>query len=281
MNNLLVKEVEFQGANLKACQNDENKKIYVGVSWVCNGLGLTKSQKDTQVQKVQNDLVLKMGCLKFQAGVFDNDNEVVALDIEYLPLWLAKITITPKMQNEQVELVDKLVEYQLKAKDVLANAFIHNLPQMGYEDLLIQHLMQMKEVRLKQEQQDSEIKLLQDKQSKQDNKVATILDYATHVPDFKTIQNAINKYARLRGKSQFEVRGEVYKKVNDVYGIDLTKRVNNVHKKLQDERASNGKNQYTSGTLNQKYNKMDVIKEEKLEKEVIQILMDMTAELNK
>lgn len=124
MGTLIRKKVDFNGDNLVAVKNNETNVIYVGVSYICKGIGLNKSQKDTQVQNVQSDLVLNKGCLKFQAGVLSNNNEAIGIDINYLPLWLAKISITPKMQDEQPEVVEKLVQYQLKAKDVLANAFI-------------------------------------------------------------------------------------------------------------------------------------------------------------
>jgi phage antirepressor YoqD-like protein len=136
MNELVVKEVSFNGDSLLAVQSNENGKIYVGVSWVCNGIGLDKNSKDRQVKNIQSDIVLNKGCVKFDAGVFDKNNTTLALEINYLPLWLAKISITPSMieeSNEQKEengedfvtIVDKLINYQLKAKDVLAKAFIN------------------------------------------------------------------------------------------------------------------------------------------------------------
>lgn len=125
-NELVTKEVRFNGDVLMVAQDNESKKIYVGVSWICSGIGLSKSQKDTQVQKLQSDIVLKMGCLKFQAGVFDLNNETLAVELEYLPLWLAKINITPSMIKESPDVANKLIQYQLKAKDALAREFIHN-----------------------------------------------------------------------------------------------------------------------------------------------------------
>ncbi|WP_051560405.1 ORF6C domain-containing protein [Clostridium beijerinckii] len=124
MNNLLIKSVEFFGDSLVAVKDEATGKIFTGVSYICKGIGLSKSQKDTQVQNIQNDLVLNKGCLKFQAGVIDPNNEVLGIELDFLPLWLAKISITPKMQEEQPEVAEKLVNYQLRAKDVLAKAFI-------------------------------------------------------------------------------------------------------------------------------------------------------------
>ena len=41
-----------------------------------------------------------------------------------VPLWLAKISITPTLRENNPELVEKLVNYQLKVKDILVAAFL-------------------------------------------------------------------------------------------------------------------------------------------------------------
>ena len=123
MNDLVVKNVPFLGTVLLAAQ-DADGNIFAGVSCICNGIGLSKSQKDTQIQNVQHDEVLKQGCLKFQAGVLDPNNPTVALKSDYVPLWLAKISITPSMKEKNPEVAETLMQYQLRAKDVLAEAFI-------------------------------------------------------------------------------------------------------------------------------------------------------------
>ncbi|WP_432354701.1 phage antirepressor N-terminal domain-containing protein [Anaerotruncus rubiinfantis] len=122
-NELVVKPVNFLGDTLMAAQDAEGN-IWVGVSWMCNGIGLNKNEKDRQVKNVQADSVLKEGCRKFDAGVFDPNNITVALRLEFVPLWLAKISITPTMKIENPELAEHLKQYQLKAKDVLAAAFL-------------------------------------------------------------------------------------------------------------------------------------------------------------
>jgi phage antirepressor YoqD-like protein len=169
---LTVKEVNFNGAELLAAQHN-NGKIYVGVSWICQGIGFDKSQKDAQVQKVQSDLVLSRGCLKFQAGVFDPNNDVLAIELDYLPLWLAKISITPSMQTKHPELVDKLIEYQFKAKDVLSKAFIQETQvnslvedyiSMSEEDRAIAYFSERKQ----KKQLEDQLKLVEPKVKKYD-----------------------------------------------------------------------------------------------------------------
>lgn len=123
MNDLTVKNVNLFGDTVVAAQDKEGN-IWAGVRWFCNGLGLSRGQINNEANKIQNDLTLSRGCTKFSAGVFDPNNEALALKLDYIPLWLAKITITPSMQKNNPELTEKLVKYQLQAKDVLAEAFL-------------------------------------------------------------------------------------------------------------------------------------------------------------
>lgn len=123
-NDLLTKSVDFLGDEIMCVKDESTGKIYVGVRWICNGIGFARGQINNEVLRVQSDIVLKRGCMKFRAGVFDENNDTVSIELDYLPLWLAKISITPKMQSENKELTIKLVNYQLKAKEVLSHAFI-------------------------------------------------------------------------------------------------------------------------------------------------------------
>lgn len=127
MSDLMVKPVDVLGDTIMAAK-DEKDVIWVGINYFCQGLNMEKKQRDYQVEKVKADKTLKRGCRKFPAGVFDTANEVYALRLDFIPMWLAKITITKKMEENHPELADKLLEYQLKAKDILAEAF---MPKKG------------------------------------------------------------------------------------------------------------------------------------------------------
>ncbi|MEK4121960.1 phage antirepressor N-terminal domain-containing protein [Lysinibacillus sp. FSL K6-0102] len=97
MNNLVVKEVDFNGDTLMACEKDE--KIYVGVKWVCQGIGLSEGQIKSERKKIQEDIVLKQGGRNFVLPTNSGKQDVLCIELEFLPLWLAKISITPKMQK--------------------------------------------------------------------------------------------------------------------------------------------------------------------------------------
>ncbi len=125
MNELAIKDVQFNGATLRAAQDTENI-IWVGVAWVCQGLGLKEGRIKYERKKMQEDLVLSQGTKFYPLGTDDANSDVLCLKLDFLPLWLAKISITPTMKKETPQLVENLIEYQLKAKDVLAEAFLYN-----------------------------------------------------------------------------------------------------------------------------------------------------------
>lgn len=123
MNGLVVKDIEFNGAILRAAQ-DAVGKIWVGVRWICQGMGFDENRIDNERKKMQKDIVVSKGVKFYSLGQDRAKSDVLCIDLDYLPLWLAKISITPTMQKENPDLVQKLITYQLKAKDVLAEAFL-------------------------------------------------------------------------------------------------------------------------------------------------------------
>lgn len=97
---------------------DKDGIIWAGINFFCRGLGMSKRQRDFQVEKVKTDKALSRGCTLLRAGVLDPANEVYALKLDFVPIWLSKITITKKMEEETPELAEKLLQYQLKANPV-------------------------------------------------------------------------------------------------------------------------------------------------------------------
>lgn len=128
MESLVTKDVNFNGDLLKVAQDSEGK-IWVGIKWVCKGIGLTVDQTKAQKKKIAEDIVLSKGGTYLTLPTNGGEQEVACLQLDYLPLWLAKISITPKMKSLMPETVDKLIYYQLKAKDVLAEAFFSKKTQ--------------------------------------------------------------------------------------------------------------------------------------------------------
>lgn len=131
---LVVKEVDFMGDTLMAAKDREGK-IWAGVKWFCEGLGLSENQIRRERKRVQSDMVISKGVRNLTLPTNSGVQDVLCLRNDFIPLWLAKINITQSMQENNPELVEKLTAYQLKAKDVLAEAFLpqYRAAEKGYE----------------------------------------------------------------------------------------------------------------------------------------------------
>ena len=123
MQDLIVKNVDVMGDSIKAAK-DAAGNIWVGVRWVCDALDMTEGQMKRQVKNIKKDMVFGEGGsnqipLPTNSGV----QEVFCIRNDFVPLWLAKIQITEKTREERPEFARKLMQYQLRAKDILADAF--------------------------------------------------------------------------------------------------------------------------------------------------------------
>ena len=140
MNELEIKRVPFLGAELMAAR-DESGQIWAGVRWMCDGLGLSKGQMQNERSRIRGDKVLSQGERNLVLPTRGGNQETLCLKLDFVPLWLAKISITPTMESDNPELADRLEQYQLRAKDVLAAAFlptVHKEPRSAMEMLRLQ-----------------------------------------------------------------------------------------------------------------------------------------------
>lgn len=189
MNGLTVRDIEFNGATIKAAQ-DINNIIWVGVKWICDGIGLSEGQIKNERKRLMEDLVLSKGGRNFVLPTNGGNQEVLCIELDYLPLWLAKISITPKMKENNPELVEKLITYQLKAKDVLAAAFLKKQePEMRPQSNILQlELPGMKDYTESFRVLNEKI----DKQYSDMGKLANIiLDLKSEIEMLKTIKNPV------------------------------------------------------------------------------------------
>lgn len=213
------KMVPFNGIELLAIKTNDGK-IHAGVKWVCQGLGLSEGQTKAERKKFQQDLVLSKGGRNFILPTKGGKQEVLCVELGFLPLWLAKITLTPSMQRERPWTVQRLVDFQLRAKDVLEEAFL-NKPK-SIEDLIIMQAQSMKDVKQRLEnveKQQENIKEIISLNPNEWRKKTTIL---------------LNKIAVVRGG--FEeyriVRNESYEKLEDRAHCRLERRLTNRRREM-------------------------------------------------
>lgn len=128
MEEMIVKNVDVMGDFITAAK-DHDGNVWVGVRWVCDALDMTEGQMKRQIKNIKKDMVFgEGGSNQIPLPTGQGTQEVFCIRNDFVPLWLAKISITQKTREERPEFSKKLLEYQLKAKDILAEAF---MPKKG------------------------------------------------------------------------------------------------------------------------------------------------------
>lgn len=264
MNNLIVKNVPFCGVELLAVQIKETGKIYVGINPILRDLGFDDKQIEYRRDRWVSDKTLKKGTQKF-SGTFlgsKTGKDIWCMDIKKLPLALAKLDITPKMEKEMPELSERLEEYQDKCADVLAEAF---LPTKFTNQELSPQLQLLINMELKQKEQDQKLTEL-------DEKVNSIKEVVALNPNDwrKDSGKIINKIALSLGGYEHikAIREESYKLLEQRMGVALSIRLTNKKKTM----SLNGVCKSKIDKLNQ----LDVIADDKkLIEGYIAIIKDM------
>jgi len=119
---LQQKLIDFEGGQILGIK-DNKGEVWLGVKKACTDIGLTIGQADRQIKNIKNDVVLSKGMTNMTFPTNGGQQNVFAIHEYYVTLWLAKISLTPTMKEENPEAVERLVNYQLKCKDVLYKAF--------------------------------------------------------------------------------------------------------------------------------------------------------------
>lgn len=124
MDGMEVLEQEFCGDEIIAVKLKQNGKIYVGIKQMTTNIGLSAKQHDRQLANIKNDIVLSKGTSILRVPTKGGNQNSVCMELDYVPLWLAKIKITKDMLESHPDCADKLISYQLTVKDFLSKAFL-------------------------------------------------------------------------------------------------------------------------------------------------------------
>jgi uncharacterized coiled-coil protein SlyX len=226
MTNLIVAEqkfVNFNGAEIMAVKCNDGK-IYAGVKWICNGMGLSKGQMQSERQRIQEDIVLSKGQRKIVLPTTGGNQEVMCIELDFLPLWHAKIN-AKIIKNTVVQ--RNIVEYQIKAKEVLSEAFVQPMhpviqPQ-SIEGLIIMQAQSVKELKAVveqqgqvMEQQKSELVILNHRMDNMDS-LDTIGDLR------QRLNKMIQKYARQNGVEMPEAWHKFIQTFNTAYHTNINR----------------------------------------------------------
>lgn len=252
-NELEIKRVPFMGAELMAAR-DTDGQIWAGVRWMCDGIGLSKGQMQNERTRIHNDKVLSQGERNLVLPTRGGNQETLCLKLDFVPLWLAKISITPSMEAETPELADRLEQYQLRAKDTLAEAFLPAAANPNFTSLSPELQMfkaifdSVAKTELKQKEQDKAIEAV-------NQKVDGIRDVVVLNPNSwrEECRLLLAKVAQARGGggAYQEVNAEVFQLVDERARVSLETRLTNKRRRMADEGVCKSKRD--------KLNKVDVI----------------------
>lgn len=252
-NELEIKRVPFMGAELMAAR-DTDGQIWAGVRWMCDGIGLSKGQMQNERTRIHNDKVLSQGERNSVLPTRGGNQETLCLKLDFVPLWLAKISITPSMEAETPELADRLEQYQLRAKDTLAEAFLPAAANPNFTSLSPELQMfkaifdSVAKTELKQKEQDKAIEAV-------NQKVDGIRDVVVLNPNSwrEECRRLLAKVAQARGGggAYQEVNAEVFQLVDERARVSLETRLTNKRRRMADEGVCKSKRD--------KLNKVDVI----------------------
>ena len=123
---LQVTDFNFYGDNLIALKDNVTGEIYTAINSVLRGIGFKDEQVRYQRSKWIKDKTLSKGVLKFNIPTNGGYQLTECISVHKLPLGLAKINITKRLERDYPNITEKLELYQDKCADVLASVFIDN-----------------------------------------------------------------------------------------------------------------------------------------------------------
>jgi P22_AR N-terminal domain. len=228
MNDLIVKKVPFCGAELLAVKEKNTGKIYAGINSILRELGFDERQIEYRRNKWNNDKVLAKGVQKF---LYPSENggiqDTYCMAINKLPIALAKIEITPKLEKQMPELSEKLEQYQESCATVLAEAFIsHESKEIIPKDFpsALRAYADEYEKRMQLEQKNE--KLIEENNHKQ-----TVINGLTeNIPIYEK-PDIINRICRKSQGGYANRYNELYKCFRENFHTDLKMKCENYNEK--------------------------------------------------
>lgn len=177
MEGLIVREVDFKDIIMSAVKTD--KGVFVALKPLCKELGI---DANAQMQRIARDEVLVEGICKINVPTNGGEQEMNFLDINMLPMWLVGIS-TSQVREEVRECIK---EFRIKARDILAQAFIEEKFQVpkNFKEALILAVAQQEQI----EQLELKVEIDKPKVEFYD----TVTESATHL-DFAEVAKIINR----------------------------------------------------------------------------------------
>ena len=159
--NIVTKEIPFHEDKLLGVKTEDGK-VWLAVHKTCLGIGLTEDQAKKQGKNIKNSLLFKDCWTVLGAKLDTQVRKTLVIHEDMVPMWLAQIRLTPKMEKENPEATKKLLSYQLEAAKVLHSAFYQSNEQkeklhseLGLEGQIIKMTEELSEMKSELHDQSS------------------------------------------------------------------------------------------------------------------------------
>lgn len=237
--NLVLKTVQFNGVGLVGVQLSDNR-IFTPVKKICDDLGI---DSNAQIQRIKRDDLLSEGGCIIHVPSSKGIQETFCLDIDYLPSFLTGIQISKCRPEVQPILKD----FKLKAKDLLAAAFINKEPVQQPQQILSdsERLLLQAQINVEHEkaikQIDSNVSKVQEEVSSLRKTVETVIinfkprRERNYNPNYKQaslfptdenaskfdqIKSQVTQYSTLTNRSE----SSIYTMLYGIYDSEIFKR---------------------------------------------------------
>lgn len=117
-----TKRIPFDSDFIHAARTPDGH-IYVDVVRICRNLSLSAYQTGCQLQLLRTERPFMEGYRLMDPGIFDPRQPSHSLLADYMPLWLPRIKLTAASKKKHPDSEEKLIRYQLDARDAIRRAF--------------------------------------------------------------------------------------------------------------------------------------------------------------
>lgn len=195
-------------------QSDE---IYVGINDTLSNIGLSENSRDSIVKKIKNDFILSKYVKKLPVKYPEQTRVVNCIEHSALPMMLVKIDLNRDFLEANPTIANNLIEYQLKAKDVLANAFIKKTQEFVIPQTFGEALKLAYEQQLQIEEQQ---KLIVEKDKEIEHQGDVIIGLVKDI-SLEEKRQILNDVVRAGGKNYSERWNLLYKHFSEKFHINL------------------------------------------------------------
>lgn len=91
---------------------DANDTFWVPIKWLCQTIGLSVGQTRRKIADAHDQRIISRGTKMLPIPTSGGTQDMLCLEITYVPFWIAALHITPAMERETPELAERIANYQ-------------------------------------------------------------------------------------------------------------------------------------------------------------------------